>query len=94
MLYTPLSNEGHISAMMGGMNACGWLSHLEVCKLLQCEDQVVCPEGLNGGLEPLWLTYQESCLWNTADPSKLACKLSLIQVNLSSVRPRDEMPIT
>ena len=51
-LHTPLSSEGHMSAMIDGMpsmSACGCLSQLEVCKLLQCGDQVVCPGGLNGG---------------------------------------------
>ena len=44
-LHTPLSSEGHISAVINGMqsmNACGCLSQLEVHKLLQCGYQVVC----------------------------------------------------
>ena len=56
MLYTPLSNEGHISVMIDRVpstNPCGHLSQLEVCKLLQCGDQMVCSEGLNGELEPM-----------------------------------------
>ena len=49
------------------MSTCGCLSQLEVCKLLQCGDHVVCPGGLNGGLEPMWLTFPESalCPWQT-----------------------------
>ena len=47
-----LSKEGHLSAMIDetpSRNACGHLCQLEVCKLLQYGDQVVYPEGLNGG---------------------------------------------
>ena len=53
MLYTSLSSEGHVSVMIDGtpsMSACGCLSQLEVCRLLQCGDQLVYPEGINGGL--------------------------------------------
>ena len=55
-LHMPLSSEGHTSVMTDGvpsMNACGCLNQLEVCKLLQRGDQVVCPKGLNGELEPM-----------------------------------------
>ena len=57
-----------MNAMIDGMpsmNACGCLSQLEVCKLLQCGDQVVCPGGLNGQLEPMQFTFPEplSGMW-------------------------------
>ena len=51
-LHTPLSSEGHMTAMIAGassMSTCGCISQLEVCKLLQCGDQVVCLGALNGG---------------------------------------------
>ena len=51
-LHAPLSNEGHISPMIDrapSRSACGHLCQLEVHKLLQCRNQVVYPEGLNGG---------------------------------------------
>ena len=54
--HVPLSKEGHLSAMIDGMpskSVCRHLHQLEVCKLLQYGDQVVYPEGLNGGLEPV-----------------------------------------
>ena len=47
----PLSSEGHISVIIDGVpgtNPCGHLGQVEVHKLLQCGDQVVCPKGLNG----------------------------------------------
>ena len=47
---------GHLSAMIEGepsRNACRCLHQLEVCQLLQLEDQVVYLEGLNGGMEPV-----------------------------------------
>ena len=46
----PCPVQGHISEMVDGVpstNACWCLRQLEVHKLLQCEDQVVCPKGLN-----------------------------------------------
>ena len=55
-LHVPLSSKGHISAMTDGAlsrSACGHLCQLQVQRLLQCESHVVCPEGFNGGLEPM-----------------------------------------
>ena len=97
MLHRPLSSEGHICVMIGrvpSMNACGCLSQLEVCKLLQCRDQVVCPKGLDGELEPFWLTFSEPPVWNTDALSEPTHGLSLLWVNLSSMKPGDEVPIT
>ena len=37
-------------------NACRNLHQLEVCQLLQCKDQLVYPEGLNRGLEPVLIS--------------------------------------
>ena len=54
--HVPLSTKGHISAMIDGVpnrSACRHLCQLEVHKLLQYGDQVVYPEGLNEGLEPV-----------------------------------------
>ena len=68
----PLLGEGHISAMMDGMpstDVCGQLHQLQICKLLQHKDLVVCPEGLNGELEALQFTFQELPLSNAAAPS-------------------------
>ena len=90
MLHTHLSSEGHISVMIDGTpsaNACGYLHLLEVCKLLQCGNQVVCPEGLNGELEPMQFTFSEPTL------GKLHHKMSLLWVNPSSVKLSGEAPI-
>ena len=76
ILHTPLSSKGHISVMIDGMpsmNACGCLSQLEVCKLLQCGDQVVCPKGLIGELEPMRFTLanmpMSHCTYGSTSPA-------------------------
>ena len=72
--HVPLSSEGHISAMMDGassMDAWGWLQQLQICKLLQHKDMVICPEGLNGEPEGLQFTFQELPLRNAATPVNL-----------------------
>ena len=72
--HVPLSNEGHTSAMMDGtpsVDAYGQFHQLQICKLLQHESRVVCPEGLNGELEALQFTFQELPLWDMATPREL-----------------------
>ena len=88
--HAPLLSEGHISAMMDGVpsaDACGWLYQLQICKLLQHKDMVVCSESLNGELEALQFTFQELPLWDAAAPGKPAYEPQLIEVNLSSMQP-------
>ena len=49
--HVPLPKEGHLSTMIGGVpsrNVCRCLYQLEVHWLLQCENWLVYPEGLNG----------------------------------------------
>ena len=70
----PLSSEGH-------------LNQLKVCKLLQCGDQVVCPKGLNGELEPMQFTFPELTL------GKPCHEMSLLWVNLSSMKQSNEASI-
>ena len=86
----PLLSEGHISAMTDGapcVDAHGWLHHLQICKLLQHNNMVVCPEGLNHELEALQFTFLELPLWNAANPGKPAQKPHLIEVDLGSIQP-------
>ena len=69
MAHTPLSSVGHVGIMIDGlpsMNACIHLEQLQVWKLLQCRGWVVCPEGLNRGLEALLFDFKELPLWNMA----------------------------
>ena len=57
--HVPLHIEGHLSTMIEEVpsrNVCGHLHQLEVHWLLQHEDWVVYPEGLNGGLEPVLIS--------------------------------------
>ena len=67
--HAPLLNEGHISTMTDGMpsgDAHSQLHQLQICKLLQHEGMVVCPEGLYCELEPLQFTFPELPLWDAA----------------------------
>ena len=88
--HAPLSNEVHISAMTDDMpstDACDQLHQLQVCKLLQHKDRVVCPEGLNSELEALQFTFQELPLWDTATPRELFWERQLLEINLGYVQP-------
>ena len=70
MAHTPFSSEGHIGIMTGGLpsrNACDCLNQIQVWQLLQCRDQVVCLEGLNGSLKPLLFNFKELPLWSTSN---------------------------
>ena len=60
---------------------------LQICKLLQHKDRVVCPEGLNGKLEALQFTFPELHLWDAATPSEPFQELQLLEMDLSSVQP-------
>ena len=86
--HAPLSSIGHISTMTDGApstDAHGQLQQPQMHKLLQCKDLVVCPEGLNGLMEASQFTFKELPLWNAATPSKPACKLQLMVVDLGGM---------
>ena len=94
-LCVPLSNEGHISTMIDGVpswSACGHLHQLEVHKLLQCKDQVVCPKGLNGGLEPVLISLPELPVWDMNTLSEPVHETSLLQVDLFHAMLGDKCP--
>ena len=87
--HIPLSHTRHLSIMVDSApsrNACRHLSHLEVCKVLQFGSEVVYPEGLNGGLEPLQVPLPKQSIWDADSTSKLA----VLQVNLSRTTPGDK----
>ena len=67
-------------------SACGCLSHLEVCKLLQFGSKVVYPEAVNGGLEPLWVPLPKQSIWDAKSTGKPA----VLQVNLPRITPGDK----
>ena len=74
--------------MMDGIpseEAHGQLHQLQVCKLLQHKDIVVCSEGLNGELEALQFTFPELQLWDAAAPGKPIQEPQLTEVDLGSV---------
>ena len=62
---------------------------MEVCKLLQFGSEVVYPDGLNGGLEPLWVPLPKQLIWDAEPTSELA----VLQVKLSRTTLGDK-PIT
>ena len=71
--HIPLSNEGHVSAMTycaPTVDVQGWLHQLQICKLLQHNDMVVCPEGLNSKLEALQCTFQELLFLECCHPQQ------------------------
>ena len=73
MQHLPLSNAGHISVLVDGTpgrSTCGQLSQLEVCQLLYLGGVVIYPKGLNGGLEPLWVTLPNLPLWEAESTSE------------------------
>ena len=92
--HVPLSNKGYFSAMVDGVScwtACGCLCQLEVCRLLQYRDQVVYPEGLNGGLGPV-LTLLSGTLAQGMDTlGKSTREPSFLLVELSQVTLGDCM---
>ena len=72
MAQVPLSDEGHVNAMMDdtpSADAHIQLHQLQVCKLLQHGEKVVCLEGLNRDLDALQFTFPELPLWDAAAPS-------------------------
>ena len=63
--HLPLSDARHISVLVDGASSrstCGCHSQLEVCQLLYSDGVVIYPEGLNGGLEPVWVTLPKLLL--------------------------------
>ena len=94
--HGPLSSEGHISTMTDGVpcvDTHGQLHQLQICKLLQHDKKVVCPEGLNGELEALQFSFPKVPLWNEATPSEPP-KPQLIEVDLGSMQPESKTTST
>ena len=88
LAHTLLSSVGHIGIMTGDLsswNACGCLHQLCVWKLLQCRGQVVCLDGLNGGLEPLMFNFKELPLWNAANAGESSRDPSMMDVDLDNM---------
>ena len=91
LAHAPFSSEGHIGIMTEGlpsMNTYSCLDQLQVCRLLQCGGQVVCPEGLNGSLKALLFDFKELLLWNVANVDEPIQDLPLIDVGLIGMEPK------
>ena len=83
-----LSSKGHIGIMTGDIpseNACSHLHQLHMWQLLQCRRWVVCPDGINGGLEPLMFNFKELPLWNTANVGESSRDPSMMRMDLDDV---------
>ena len=93
--HIPLSDEGHLSAMIDGMpskSACRHLCQLEVCKLLPYGDQVVYPEGLNGGLELIKTSSSGPLLCGQDVLGDYTPEPSFLLVDLPQATSGDHMP--
>ena len=93
--HVPLSNEGHLSPMDDGApcrSACKHLCQLEVCKLLQCGDQVVYPKGLNRGLELVQTSLSGSLIQGMDMLGKPAHEPSFLLMDLSQVTLGNHTP--
>ena len=69
ILHALLSSKGHLVVLMEGKlqrNPCGLLHQLQAWRLLQYRRQVVCPRGLNAGLDTLVFDFEELQLWKAA----------------------------
>ena len=66
ILHMVLYSKGHLGVLMEGKpqrNPCVLLHQLQAWWLLQCGKSVVCPRGLNVGLEALVFDFEELSLW-------------------------------
>ena len=68
-------------------SVCGHLFHLEVSQLLQWQDQVVYPEGLKGGLEPMWTLLSRSLVQGVDMLGKTAYEPAFLLVDLPHASP-------
>ena len=74
-------------------NACRCVCQLQVCKLLQYGGHVVCPKGLNGGLEPVLLSVPQQPIRDMNTISRLVCKSLWLQVDLPLAMLSDKIPL-
>ena len=89
MLHVPLFDNRHISTMMDGVhsvNACGWLSQLQLWKLLQHGDSIVFWEGRNGEPKALQFSFWDLPLWNATSANGPTWDLPMIEVVLSCLK--------
>ena len=87
--HTPLSSKDHVSAMMDGTptaDAHSQVQQLQVHKLSQHKDLVVCPDGLNSGVEVSQFTFQELYLRDTANPGEPTYEPQLMEVGLGGIQ--------
>ena len=61
-------------------NPCTLLHQLQAWRLPQCRKQVVCPGGLNTGLNALAFDFKELPLWNVATMGEATIDPSMIEV--------------
>ena len=91
VLHAPLSSKGHLDILTEGKpqrNPCSLLHQLQAWRLLQCRKWVVCPGGLNAGLDALVFYFEELPLWNVATAGKATRDPSMIEVDLCHMKPK------
>ena len=96
ILHAPLSSKGHLGILMEGKpqrNPWGFLHQLHAWKLLQCLEWVVCPVGLNMGLDTLVFDFMELPLLDMATTGEAAWNPTMIEVDLSCM-PHKAMSTT
>ena len=89
-LHTPLSSKGQLSVLMEGKpqrNTCSFLHQLQAWKLLQSREWVVCPVGLNAGLDALVFEFMELLLWDMATMGEATQNPTMIEVDLCCMPP-------
>ena len=87
MLHMLLSSEGHIESEPQ-RNPCDLLHQLQPWRLLQCGKWVVCPGGLNAGLDAFVFNFEELPLWNVVTAGEAARDPSMIEVELCGMKPK------
>ena len=90
VLHVLLSSKGHLSILMEGKpqrNPCGFLHQLQAWRLLQCGEQVVCPGGLNVGLDAIVFDFTELPLGDVATTGGATQNPTMIEVDLCSMPP-------
>ena len=91
VLHVPLSSKGHLGILKEckpQRSLCGLLHQLQAWRLLQCGKWLVCPGGLNAGLNALVFNFKEMPLWNVATTGEATRDPSMIEVDLCGMKPK------
>ena len=90
--HVPLPKDKHLGILPQRKveeTSCGWISQLDVCKLISASPQVVYPIGLNGHDEPIITTLPELL---SSGISIIASKHLYLGINIPSPPWRNQTP--